>query len=166
MQNDNAAKFPFTVTANTCFARPEALAGTGSYQKNRRQRLFAHRCHRACRCYQRTPCLTRRDFFKQTIVISVWYETPGSIFCSSRGCPVSSRPQCSTQRCFTAPLMAAAVICLSEQNFTCSNNIFKKMMCFLGLFLGWDMIMRTTLSPLVWGKMKSERPYDLCHDFV
>ncbi len=40
------------------------------------------------------------------------------------------------------------------------------MMCFLGLFLGWDMIMRTTLSPLVWGKMKSERPYGLCHDFV
>ena len=40
------------------------------------------------------------------------------------------------------------------------------MMCILGLFLGWDMSMRTTLSPLVWGKMKSERPYDLCHDFV
>lgn len=33
MQNDNAAKFPFTVTANICFARPEALAGAGSYQK-------------------------------------------------------------------------------------------------------------------------------------
>ena len=40
------------------------------------------------------------------------------------------------------------------------------MMCFLGLFLGWDMIMRTALAPLVLGKMKSERPYDLCHDFV